>query len=269
MLRAFRRRGLALAAALALFSGGAAIPQGAKIDVDVALVLAVDISFSMDMEEQQLQRDGYTAAINSRDVLDALRLGPHGRIALTYVEWAGTHHREVLVPWMIVDGPESAKAFTNAFNSHPIRRASRTSVSGAIDIGAELIGNMPYQAIRKVIDISGDGPNNNGRPVEHAREDALQKGIIINGLPIMLNRPGGMGWGDIADLDAYYEDCVIGGPGSFVMAIRERGQFVEATRGKLIREVSGLDEVPVIRANSRPRTDCFIGEKQWRQRWGN
>ena len=267
MLR-MARRFLFAAAALALFAAPEAPrAQAQKPDIDVAIVLAVDISYSMDMEEQQLQREGYTLAITSKEVLDAIRQGPSGRIALTYVEWAGTHAREVLVPWMIVDGPESAAKFTNAFNSRPIKRASRTSVSGAIDIGVELIDRLPFEALRKVIDISGDGPNNNGRPAQHARDEALAKGIVINGLPIILNRSANPQW-DFEGLDVYYEDCVIGGPGSFLVTIRERGQFIEATKNKLIREVADLGP-PVKLINSSARADCFIGEKQWRQRWGN
>ena len=254
---------LAFAAALTALKA-----QTARPEIDVAIVLAVDISYSMDMEEQQLQREGYTRAITSRDVLDAIRQGPSGRIALAYVEWAGTHAREVLVPWMIVDGPESADQFTKLFNARPIKRASRTSVSGAIDIGVELLDALPFNALRKVIDVSGDGPNNNGRPVEHARQEALDKGIIINGLPVMLDRSASSAF-DIPGLDRYYEDCVVGGPGSFMVTIRERGQFIEATRNKLIREIADLGAPVILRINDRPRADCFVGEKQWRQRWGN
>jgi Protein of unknown function (DUF1194) len=151
----------------------------------------------------------------------------------------------------------------------PIRRASRTSISGAIYFAMPLFDESPYKGLRRVIDISGDGPNNNGAPVTGARDEALSKGIVINGLPIMVKEPS-YSTMDIDNLDYYYEDCVIGGPGSFVVTIKDREKFKEAIRTKLLLEVAGKKPdrpiVPV--ADKEPRVSCMIGEKIWQDRWG-
>lgn len=238
-------------------------------DVDVALALGVDISYSMDDDEQRLQREGYIEGLTSKVVIDGIKAGVHGRIAITYYEWAGTFERKVIVPWSIIDSLESAQKVADILRTVPRRRASRTSVSGAIDFGVEQLENSPYRAIRRVIDISGDGPNNNGRPVEQARDDALAKGIVINGLPILLTRAVNNAF-DIEDLDDYYADCVVGGPGSFMIQIGAKPQFADATRQKLLKEIAGIDDTPrVIRANERTKADCMIGEKLWQRRGWN
>jgi hypothetical protein len=188
--------------------------------VDVELVLAVDISYSMDYDELTLQREGYIDAIISKQFIDALQQGPHGSIAVTYVEWAGWTEQQVVVPWQVIDGRASAEAFADKLKEAPIRRARRTSISGALKFSAALFG-QGYQGIRRVIDVSGDGTNNDGELIEPMRDEVLSRGIIINGLPIMLKTPY-TSMIDIPDLDIYYEDCVIGGPGSFVIAIKER-----------------------------------------------
>jgi hypothetical protein len=151
----------------------------------------------------------------------------------------------------------------------PVRRASRTSISGAIYFAMPLFEQNPYHGLRRVIDISGDGPNNNGTPVILARDAALAKGIIINGLPIMVKEPT-YSTMDIDNLDWYYEDCVIGGPGSFVVSIKDRDKFKEAIRSKLLLEVAGrTPDRPVIPvAENEPRIPCMIGEKIWQDRWG-
>jgi hypothetical protein len=238
-------------------------------EVDVALILAVDVSYSMDMDELAIQREGYAQAIVSPDFLQALKTGPNGRIAVTYFEWAATNDQKVIIPWRVIDGPESADAVANEIMKTPIRRASRTSISGAIHFAVPLFEDSPYHGLRRVIDISGDGPNNNGLPVTIARDAALEKGIIINGLPIMVKEPAYSSM-DIADLDIYYEDCVIGGPGSFVLTIKDREKFKEAIRTKLVMEVAGrMPERRVIPiAEKEPRVSCMIGEKIWNDRWG-
>jgi hypothetical protein len=151
----------------------------------------------------------------------------------------------------------------------PVRRGSRTSISGAINFAMPLFEENPYRGLRRVIDISGDGPNNNGAPVVGARDAALEKGITINGLPIMVKEPS-YSTMDIDDLDLYYEDCVIGGPGSFMVSINDRDKFKEAIRTKLVLEVAGRtperQAVPV--AGKEPRVPCLIGEKIWQDRWG-
>lgn len=239
------------------------------VQVDVELILAVDVSYSMDLEELAIQREGYAEAIVSPDFLRALKSGPHGKVALTYFEWAASHDQKTIIPWRIIDGPETADAVAADILRSPLRRASRTSISGAINYGIHSFAENPYKGLRKVLDISGDGPNNNGEPVLIAREAALQKGIIINGLPVMV-KPASYATMDIEKLDIYYEDCVIGGPGSFVIAIKERAKFKEAIRTKLVLEVAGLQpEVKWIPTQTRhPRIPCTIGEQLFRERWG-
>ena len=269
---------LAAMAAAAVAGFGVAAPNGPRllaqnsgtIAVDVELVLAVDVSYSMDPDEQQLQREGYIAAITSREFMLALRQGMHGKVAVTYFEWAGIHHQQIIVPWRLIDGPESADGFAADIQRARYTRASRTSISGALLFGAPLFDGSGYRGIRRVIDVSGDGVNNNGPLVDLTRDEVVAKGITINGLPIMLKRPTSATM-DIENLDVYYEDCVIGGPGAFVIPINERDQFKEAIRTKLVLEVAGRQPprrvVPAAAAS--PRISCAIGERLWQQRWGN
>jgi hypothetical protein len=251
-------------------------PQRLAIDrdaqtVDVELVLAVDVSYSMDMDELAIQREGYAQAIQSKEFLQALKLGPNGRIAVTYFEWAASTDQKIIIPWRLIDGPETADAVAAEIMKTPIRRASRTSISGAINFAMPLFDEDPYRGLRRVIDISGDGPNNNGGPVTVARDAAIEKGIVINGLPIMVKEPS-YSTMDIDNLDYYYEDCVVGGPGSFVITIKDREKFKEAIRTKLLMEVAGrMPERPVMRVadkDKEPRVSCMIGEKIWSDRWG-
>jgi hypothetical protein len=237
--------------------------------VDVELILAVDVSYSMDMDELAIQREGYAQAIVSREFLQALKSLPNGKVAITYFEWAASSDQKIIIPWRVIDGPETADAVSNEIMKTPIRRASRTSISGAIYFAMPLFDENPYKGLRRVIDISGDGPNNNGAPVLGAREEALSKGIVINGLPIMVKEPS-YSTMDIDNLDWYYEDCVIGGPGSFVVSIKDREKFKEAIRTKLLLEVAGrTPEHPIVPvADKEPRVSCLIGEKIWQDRWG-
>jgi hypothetical protein len=242
--------------------------QQAQTEVDLALVVAVDISFSMDTEEQALQREGFAQAFRSTLVHEAIRGGMLGKIAVTYMEWAGAPDQKVIVPWTILDNSESLMAFADKIATTPLRRAQRTSISGAIDFGVKLLEDSGLSATRQVIDISGDGPNNQGRTVEQARDDALAKGITLNGLPIMLQRPGYL---DIAALDAYYKECVIGGQGAFMVPVRERDQFIEAIKTKILLEIANLmpDRPLIHRIQNIPRANCLAGEMQWRERWNN
>ena len=279
-MRWYASIGAALAAAT-MISGdvaGVAAPapkltQNQPVDesrrVDVELILAVDVSYSMDMDELAIQREGYAEAVTSSEFLQALKTGPSGRVAITYFEWAASHDQKVIIPWRIIDGPESAGAVAEEILKTPLRRASRTSISGAISFGMGLFAENPYRGLRKVIDVSGDGPNNNGEPVTVARDAALAKGVVINGLPFMVKEPNSSTM-DIENLDLYYEDCVIGGPGSFVVPIQGREKFKEAIRTKLVMEVAGrVPERPVIPAAAQPpRVSCLIGEKIWQDRWG-
>lgn len=276
------RVGLSLIAAAAILAAGVAALAAPKapfavaqrgagaVQVDVELVLAVDVSYSMDPEEQELQREGYIAAITSPEFLKALRQGIHGKVALTYFEWAGMHHRQIVVPWRLIEGPESADSFVAEIAKARYTRASRTSVSGALLFGAALFDGSGFRGLRRVIDVSGDGVNNNGPIVDVTRDEVLAKGITINGLPIMFKRPS-FSTMDIEGLDVYFEDCVIGGPGSFVIPIKNRDQFKEAIRTKLVMEIATLvpDAQVVPAAKRAPRVPCTIGERIWQERWGN
>jgi hypothetical protein len=237
--------------------------------VDVELVIAVDVSYSMDLDELAVQREGYAQAIVSKEFLQAMKSGPNSKVAVTYFEWSASSDQKIIIPWRVIDGPETADAVANEIMQTPVRRGSRTSISGAINFAMPLFDENPYRGLRRVIDISGDGPNNNGAPVTVARAAALEKGITINGLPIMVKEPS-YSTMDIDDLDLYYEDCVIGGPGSFVVAIKDRDKFKEAIRTKLILEVAGrTPEHPIVpAAEKEPRVPCLIGEKIWQDRWG-
>jgi hypothetical protein len=237
--------------------------------VDVELIIAVDVSYSMDLDELAVQREGYAQAIASKEFLQALKAGPNAKISITYFEWSSSNDQRIVIPWQVIDGPESADAVANEIMNTPVRRGSRTSISGAIYFAMPLFDQDPHRGLRRVIDISGDGPNNNGAPVTPARDEALSKGIVINGLPIMV-KPPSYSTMDIDNLDWYYEDCVIGGPGSFVVPIKDREKFKEAIRAKLTQEVAGRMPVSsVVRvADKQPRVSCLIGEKIWQDRWG-
>ncbi|MFK8253392.1 DUF1194 domain-containing protein [Ancylobacter terrae] len=245
--------------------------KAADEPVDVELVLAVDVSYSMDLDELALQREGYTQAVTSPEFLNALRLGPNGRVALTYVEWAGVEEQKQVVGWTVVDGPDTARAFAAAIARAPLRRVYRTSISGAMEFSAGLFEGNGLRGLRRVIDISGDGTNNQGPLVEPTRDDIVGRGITINGLPLLLKVPAGSML-DIDQLDVYYEDCVIGGPGAFVIPIRAKHEFADAIKTKLVLEVAGVKpppEVAVRYAASPPRISCSIGERMWMERWGN
>jgi hypothetical protein len=269
---AFRLRLGALLASLVLAPLTSAQARNGATEVDVELVFAVDISYSMDTEEQKLQRNGYVEALRSEQFLNALKSGGTGRIAVAYMQWASEYDQDVLAEWTMIDGPESASAFADKLAKAPYRRAQRTSIAGAIDAAARLFENNGFNSMRQVIDVSGDGPNNSGRPVTAARDDALQQGVTINGLPLVGIRPY-ISPADIQDLDIYYEDCVIGGFDAFMIPIRDIRSFVEATRTKLVREIAALPappNPPVQRVAARePRISCMIGESLWRNRWGN
>jgi hypothetical protein len=171
----------------------------------------------------------------------------------------------VVVPWTIIDGPEGALKFADSLSSTPIGRIRRTSISGAIDFGVKLLEQTGVEPIRRVIDISGDGPNSSGRGVVAARDEAIAKGVTINGLPIMLKRPSG--FGDMEHLDLYYRNCVIGGEGSFIVPVRERQHFADAIRTKIIREIAALPARPLIQTvQAEPSISCTEGEQRM-NRW--
>ena len=241
---------------LLLFGANAA---RAETEVDLALVLAVDVSRSMDPDEQELQRQGFIEAFRSPMVHDAIRKGMIGRITVTYMEWSGVEYQRVVVPWTVLDDAESATAFADQLSQSTIGRVQRTSISGAIDFGVKLLAATGVDPIRKVIDISGDGPNSSGRGVAQARDDAVGQGITINGLPLMLKRPSG--FGDMENLDIYYRDCVIGGQGAFLVPVREAQQFAEAIRTKIIREIAGIPSL-VRKVQADAPAFCVGGERR-------
>lgn len=238
----------------------------AQTRVDLELVLAVDVSYSMDLDEQRLQRDGYIEALRDPEIMRAIQSGQHRRIAITYIEWAGWTTQQIVLPWTIIDSRQSAEAVAAKLAEAPISRHRRTSVSGALDYSDRQFGTGGVIGERRVIDVSGDGPNNSGPPVGPMRDQIVAKGVVINGLPIVL-KPGGAGsMFDIANLDQYYAQCVIGGSGSFMIPIREKAEFASATRQKLLLEISRLEPPPSItRVQDPPKMDCMVGEQLWRQ----
>ena len=258
--------GRVVALAGALVALAPAAPLGAEVPVDTELVLAVDMSQSMDHGEHRLQREGYVAALSHPDVLRAIRSGMYGRIALTYVEWGGPGAQSVVVPWTLVEDAASAESIARALVSAPLRTIRGTSISGALTYAAGLFEGNGFEGFRRVIDVSGDGPNSSGPPVVPARDQALAGDVIINGLPIMLRAPSFTPW-SIPDLDLYYTDCVIGGPGSFVIPVEDPSQFVVAIRQKLVLDIAGAPPrvLPAAETAREPRIDCLIGEKLRRQ----
>lgn len=224
--------------ALALVAGfGAAGPAAAR-GVDLALVLAVDVSGSVDSGRFELQRQGYAKAFASRAVLDAIASGEKQAILVTLVEWSGADHQQQTVGWTLIHDPASAAAFGSAIAEAPRAFADWTSISAAIDFAVALLKRREVEADRLVIDVSGDGINNNGREIEAARDDALKAGITINGLPILAEYP---------TLDAYYRASVIGGPGAFAAVARDFPDFGDAILGKMVREIAGTDGPVLVR----------------------
>ncbi len=218
-----------------------AAPQPAVAEeVDLELVLAADNSGSMDMVEHRLQREGYAAAITSRDVLAAIRSGVLGRIALTFVEWAGVGSQVVVVDWTVIDGPEAARAFAERLLTTPRSPmiAGGNAIGDVIDFSLDLLNTNAHEGLRRTIDVSGDGPNIRGGPVAFARDRALAQGVTVNALVVDVrggNRrgPGGM------PLDEYFRRAVIGGIGAFTVVAEERATFAEAVRRKMVLEIAG------------------------------
>jgi len=272
---------LVLAGALISANRSFAQNQEAKT-VDLELVLAVDVSQSMDYDEHTLQRMGYVEAFRHKDVINAILSGPKGRIAVMVMEWAGDFEPIDLVPWTILDSEKAVRAFADRLADEPINGEQRTSISNALLSAARRIERNDIASFRQVIDVSGDGANNAGPPVEEARDLVVKRGIVINGLPILLNKP--MEFYDIPHLDRYYRHCVIGGPAAFIAPVFDLNQLAATIRKKLVLEIAGLEVAPETapvqfadeqeardpaRARlervqlKRPteREDCFAGEK--------
>lgn len=233
--------------------------------VDVELVLAVDVSLSMMHEELEIQRAGYAAALSDPAVIDAMLGGLHGQVAITFVEWSGDGQHRIVVPWHLIASAEDARTVAEGIRSERPQGWRRTSISGAIGYSASLFEDNGFRSLKRIIDISGDGPNNDGGPVIAARDAAVERGIVINGLPL-LTRMGFMSAFEIGDLDEYYRHCVIGGPGAFVMPVTAWEHFPETVRRKLVLELSGSLPAAIIRVAAGLATyDCLIGEKLWQQ----
>ena len=242
---------LAVLAGLLPAAGFSSAPAPAE-EVDLELVLAVDISGSVDHVEAQLQRQGYLKALVDPRIVRVITGGERRRIAIAYMEWAGAHFQNVVTGWTVVRDLASARSFAAAIAAHPVTTERWTSISTAIDFALGLFRASPHRGMRKVLDISGDGKNNSGGYLEPARARALKAGVTINGLPIVNDRPNPWGYPPPKDLDRYYFEKVIGGPGAFIVVARGFRSFGDAVKAKLALEIAGPDRPPITLAR-RPR----------------
>ncbi len=238
--------------------------QGA-VNVDVELVLAVDASRSMSANELEIQRRGYAEALSSPDVVDAITRGINSQVAIMYFEWSGRHSQRIVVDWTLIRNLPDAKAFAEKLTAKLFAGKRLTSISKALEFSAKQFDTNGYRGLRRIIDISGDGPNNDGPPVLEARNQLIDQGIVINGLPLMTREGKGAPW-DIRDMDLYYLNCVVGGPGAFVVPVYEWDYFPLAVRRKLVLELA-MPNMPVPPARFIPAQaaeyDCMVGEKVW------
>jgi hypothetical protein len=221
-------------------------PAIAAEQVDLLLVLASDVSRSVDAAKFKLQRDGYVAAISNPRVIEAIKSGPHGRIAICFIEWSGVGAQKVVIDWTVIDGTKAAQDFASQLDEAQRSFADRTSISGGIDFAMAQLEHAPFEAARRTIDVSGDGTNNSGRDVTAARDEALAQGVTINGLVILSEQP--LSWN--ADhtnppggLEAYYRNNVTGGPNSFVLVAENFNTFGQAILNKLVAEVAAADGI--------------------------
>jgi len=258
---------LMIAAVFLPAAGPAAAQDGQRVDVQ--LVLAVDISVSMSKDELEIQRRGYASALTDPQVLEAITSGSYGRIAISYFEWAGVTSQRLVVPWTIIAGREDAQAVVDRISVPPAWQSRKTSISGALVFAADLMEKSPFKGIKRVIDVSGDGANNEGPPLAPTRDRVAASGITINGLPVMTQAADLKPY-EVPDLDHYFGECVIGGPGAFVMPVVGWEQFPEAIRRKLLLELARQPAVApeparIILAQAKPDYDCLIGERLWRE----
>lgn len=241
------------------------------VPVDVELMLAVDVSYSMGPMELELQRRGYAEALTSPEIMQSIKSGYYQKVALTYVEWSGTYDHRVIRDWTLIEDEGDLAAFADGLTARFDDSLRRTSISGLMDYAPLDFRTNGFQGERRVIDISGDGPNNMGRPVTAARDELVAEGFVINGLPLMtkdLERDNP--FFDLADLDLYYQSCVIGGPLSFMVPVNSWKEFPAAVRRKLVLELAGrLPQPNVIPTAWVGQTetgyDCLIGEKIWKE----
>lgn len=261
---------------ISLFAMSLSIAHAEQTSVDLELVLAVDVSHSMDEEEQKIQRQGYILAFRNPEILEAIRTGIYGKIAVIYLEWSNPTEQFVVAPWTEIKDATSAENFAATLERMPILHLRDTSISEALVYAESLFVNE-FDGMRRVIDISGDGANNVGLPITPVRDSIVGKGIVINGLPLML-RPTIIVDDPSVTLDVYYRDCVIGGPGSFFIPVMNSGEFENAIRRKLILEIAGRNPIPLNYARDdgippvslvvetlaplRLPTNCSIGRKE-------
>jgi hypothetical protein len=241
---------------LLILAGVAAVPAAAAAaeQVDLLLVLAADVSRSVDNAKFQLQREGYAAAISDPRVLDAIRSGRNGRVGLTFVEWSGAGSQRVLIDWTTIGDAETARGFGDRLLEAPRSFADRTSISGAIEFAMGQLARAPYESARRTIDVSGDGTNNAGRDVTLARDEAVAQGVTINGLVILSETP--LAWNPDhtnppGGLQNYYRNNVIGGPGAFVLVAENFNSFGQAIVKKMIAEVAQAGARPSLHASVR------------------
>ena len=233
------KRRTALVGSLAALAAAKSAPARAETAVDLQLVLAVDVSRSIDEVEAELQRRGYIESLTSDRVLDAILGGEHKRIALCYTEWAGQHYQVIVIDWTMIDSPLAARRFAEKLAEAPRTSQSWTAVGAALAHAGQRFDKSGYVSKRRIIDVSGDGRTNDGPPAEQVRDALVTLGVVINGLPVMMNR-NNFGRPPDLMLDKYYEDNVIGGPGAFSIVARDFADFSRAVRTKLVREISGV-----------------------------
>ena len=255
-----------IAAAMAVLGLGlawATPAEAGEVAVDLELVLAVDVSGSVDEVEANLQRRGYLAALVDPRVIRTIRAGPHRRIAVSYMEWAGADYQVTIAKWASIHDAKSARAFATAIAQVPVFSGPWTSISTAIDTAAAMFENNGYRGTRRVIDISGDGPNTRGRPVAQARDEAIGRGITIKGLPIINDRVNPWGGPPFADLDLYYDEFVVGGPGAFIIRATSFKNFAAAILSKLIKEIAAAPAP----SDQPPPSDHVLASGSSSARW--
>lgn len=267
------------AALVAVLVLGSVAETDAAEPVDLELVIATDVSYSIDREEARLQREGVASAFVSREVIQAIKGGVFGKIAVAYIDFASTPFNVRVMDWRVISDEASAAAFSKELLSLPINRGMHTSISSALAMGAEMIESNAFEGTRRVIDVSGDGPNNWERRVDLVRDEIVAKRIVINGLPIMNEADRFNQRYYLPDLDRYFEGCVIGGPGAFIVAARDFNDFARAIRRKLVLEIAGLTPPPsarLMKAQAGAATGgrayekgCDIGERLRFRAWGS
>lgn len=258
-------------------------PATAKEYVDLELVIATDVSRSIDSDEARLQRQGIAAAFRSKQVIDAIQSGVLQRIAVAYIDYSSRDWNKLLIDWQIIRDRKSAYAFADTLLQSELTTGRRTSISDALEQATQLIDGNDIEGTRRVIDVSGDGPSNFGRLVDKVRDETIARQITINGLPIINDRNTVFSRYNLPDLDNYYRGCVIGGPGAFLVVARDFKDFARAIRKKLVLEIAGIPQTRpsgFIRAqiappqNVRPapngytyKKGCDIGERMREGFW--